>query len=131
MTFGPWAVGDTFPNVGSHPTATAALNADIRILTAANDTLEIIPVKVFFESAIVVPGLIRVRVSCSTTVLLLISRRYSQDKTVGDDEFVELAKYCVRACHVLRTATEGWGMDSLNGPTEEAIENLEKYVIPA
>jgi len=35
MTFEPWAVGDTFPNVGSHPTATAALNADIGILTAA------------------------------------------------------------------------------------------------
>ena len=49
---------------------------------------------------------------------------------VGDDEFVELAKYCVRVCHVLRTATEGWGMDSLKRPTEEAIENLEKYVVP-
>jgi len=83
MTFGPWAVGDTFPNVGSHPTATAALNADIRILTAANDTLEIIPVKVLFESPIVVSGLIRVRVSRSATVLLLISRRYSQDGDGG------------------------------------------------
>ena len=50
---------------------------------------------------------------------------------VDDDEFVELAKYCVRACHVLKTATEGRVMDNLNGPTQEAIEGLEKYVVPA
>jgi len=50
---------------------------------------------------------------------------------VDNDEFVEPAKYCVRACHVLKTATKGKGMDSLNGHTEEATESLEKYVVPA
>lgn len=64
--FEPWAAGDTLPNVRSHPAATAALNADIGTLTAAKDALEIIPVKVLFESVIVILGLVRVRV----TVLL-------------------------------------------------------------
>ena len=35
---------------------------------------------------------------------------------VDDDAFVELAKYCVRARHVLKTATEERGIDSPNGP---------------
>ena len=39
-----------------------------------------------------------------------------------DDEFVELAEYCVRVWR---------DMDSLNGHTEEAIESLEKYIVPA
>ena len=50
---------------------------------------------------------------------------------VDDDAFVELAKYCVRACHVLRTATEGRGIDGLSGPAKNAVESLEKYVVPA
>ena len=50
---------------------------------------------------------------------------------VDDDAFVELAKYCVRVCHVLRTATEGRGMDGLSGPAKNAVEGLEKYVVPA
>jgi len=49
---------------------------------------------------------------------------------VDDDAFVELAKYCVRACHVLKTATEGRNVDSLNRPAKKAIEDLEGYVVP-
>ena len=62
-TFEPWGVGDTPPNDWSYPAATAALNADIETLTAAKDTLETIPVKVLFESVIVILGLVRVRVT--------------------------------------------------------------------
>ena len=62
MTIGPRAVGDTSSNVGSQPAAIAALNADIGILTAVKDTLEIIPVKVLFEFVIIILGLVRVRV---------------------------------------------------------------------
>ena len=48
-----------------------------------------------------------------------------------DVEFVELVEYCVRVCHMLKPATEGRDMDSPNGHTEEAIESLEKYIVPA
>ena len=50
---------------------------------------------------------------------------------VGDDAFAELTKSCVRACHVLKTATEGRGVNSLSGSTKEGIESLEGYVVPA
>jgi hypothetical protein len=49
------------PHVGSRSTTTAVLNADIETLTAAKDTLKIIPVKVVFESVIVILTLVRVR----------------------------------------------------------------------
>jgi len=49
---------------------------------------------------------------------------------IDDVPFVELAKYCIRTCHVLKAATE-MGVDGLSGPVEEAIESLEKYVDPA
>ena len=47
---------------------------------------------------------------------------------IDDDGFVGLAKDCVKACQVLKTATEGKDVDSLSGPVKEAIESLEKYV---
>jgi len=47
---------------------------------------------------------------------------------IDDVAFVGLAKYCARACHVLKAATEGRSMDSLNGPMKEAIVSLEGYV---
>ena len=50
---------------------------------------------------------------------------------IDDDAFVELTRSCVRAWHVLKTATEGRGVDSLNGSTKEGIESLERYVVPA
>ena len=46
-----------------------------------------------------------------------------------NDEFVELARHCARACHALRTATEGKGVSVLNGPAKKAIESLERYAI--
>ena len=48
-------------NVDSYSATTAALNADIETLTAAKDTSEIIPVKLVFESVIVILTLVRVR----------------------------------------------------------------------
>jgi hypothetical protein len=59
------------PNVESHSATTAAFDADIGTLTAAKDTLEIIPVKVVFESVIVILTLVRVR------VLILLPCLYS------------------------------------------------------
>jgi len=50
---------------------------------------------------------------------------------IDDLAFVELAKYCVRTCHVLKTATEKRGVGSLSEAMGKAIESLEKYVVPA
>jgi len=61
------------PNTGSHSEAAAALNAGIGSLTAARDAIEIIPVRVTFESAIGILGLVRVRVLCLVAFLILIS----------------------------------------------------------
>ena len=47
---------------------------------------------------------------------------------INDDALVELAKYCARACHVLKDVTQGRDVDSLSGPSRKAIEDLERYV---
>ena len=60
--FDPLAVGGTYPDVGSRSVVSAALNADIRALSAAKDAAEV-PVKAVFESAISILVLVRVRVS--------------------------------------------------------------------
>ena len=91
-TFKPWEIGNTLHNVGSH--SAAALNADIVTLTAAKGTLEIIPVKVLFESVIVILGLIRVSIIILSHFFYSCPR-YGQDEMVDDSAFVELAKYCV------------------------------------
>jgi len=49
---------------------------------------------------------------------------------IDDDALVGLAKYCIRACHTLRTATEGRNTDSLSRPVRKAIKDLKKYVHP-
>ena len=56
-------------NVESHSATAAVFNADIEILTAAKDTLEIISVKVVFESVIVILTLVRVRVPAPSPCL--------------------------------------------------------------
>jgi len=50
---------------------------------------------------------------------------------IDDVGFVELAKYCARACHVLVSATERIGVDSLSEPVKTAVESLKEYVHPA
>ena len=50
---------------------------------------------------------------------------------VDDSAFAELAKYCFRACHMLKTVTEGRDVDSLNRLAKKAIKNLEGYIVPA
>jgi hypothetical protein len=49
---------------------------------------------------------------------------------VDDDAYVELAKCCARACHVLKTATGGNSADSLSGPSRKRIEGLGRCVDP-
>jgi len=48
-----------------------------------------------------------------------------------EDPFVELAKPCARACRVLKTVTEGSGVDDLSGPSRKQIEDLGRCVNPA
>ena len=50
---------------------------------------------------------------------------------IDDNAYVELAKCCVRACYVLKVATEGRGVDSLCGPSKQQIEDLGRCVYPA
>jgi hypothetical protein len=50
---------------------------------------------------------------------------------VDDDAYVELAKCCANACHVLKTATEGRSVDSLGGPSRKRIQGLGRCVDPA
>jgi hypothetical protein len=49
---------------------------------------------------------------------------------IDDDAYVELAKCCTRACHVLKIATEGRGVESLSGPSKKQIEDLVRCVNP-
>jgi hypothetical protein len=50
---------------------------------------------------------------------------------IDDDAYVELAKFCTGACHVLKTATGGRDVGSLSGPSKEQIEDLGRCVDPA
>ena len=43
---------------------------------------------------------------------------------------MELANVCVRACHVLKTMTEGRGTENLSGPSKKGIEELGRCVNP-
>jgi len=50
---------------------------------------------------------------------------------IEEDLFAELAKTCVRTCHVLKTATDRRDIDSLSGPSRRQIEDLGRCVDPA
>ena len=41
---------------------------------------------------------------------------------------MELAKACVRTCHVLRIAIEGVGVENLSGPSRRQAEDLGRCV---
>ena len=56
----PRAAGET-PDIKSRSVTIAMLNADIETLAAFKDTVEATPVKVVFESVIVILTLVRVR----------------------------------------------------------------------
>ena len=49
---------------------------------------------------------------------------------IEEDSFVELAKACVRTCHVLKTVTDSRDLDSSSGPSRRNIEDLERCVDP-
>jgi hypothetical protein len=84
-------------------------------------------VKVVFESVIFILTLVRVSVPVLSPCLRSFSH-YGQDEMIHDDAYLELAKCCVRACHVLKTATEGRSGDSLSGPSKKKIGDLGGYV---
>ena len=46
---------------------------------------------------------------------------------INNEALVELAKYCARTCHVLKDVTRGRDTDSLNGPSDNVLEDLERY----
>ena len=48
-----------------------------------------------------------------------------------EDSFVELAKACVKAFHVLKTVTDGRDVDSSSSPSRRQIEDLGRCVDPA
>ena len=60
VDFELWILGDMLPNVGTRLVTTAALSADVDSLTAAQASLEVVPVKVSFETAIDILVLARV-----------------------------------------------------------------------
>ena len=43
---------------------------------------------------------------------------------IKEDSFVDLARDCVGACHVLRTVAEGRGTGNLSGPSEKQVEQI-------
>ena len=61
ITFEPWAVCSTSPNIESRSTTTAMLNTDIQTLTVFKNTTKATAVKAIFESAVVILTLVRVR----------------------------------------------------------------------
>ncbi|KAF9643933.1 kinase-like protein [Thelephora ganbajun] len=97
----PWAVGD--------PPTIAVLNAGIESLTASKETVQPNLVKSVFESVIVILTLVR-------------------DEMIEEDSFVELAKLCVRTCHVLQTVIEGRDFDDLSGLIRRQIGDLGRTI---
>jgi hypothetical protein len=47
---------------------------------------------------------------------------------IDDEVYVELAKWCARACHVLKTATNGRSVDSLSDSSKKRAEDLGRCV---
>ena len=43
---------------------------------------------------------------------------------IWEDPFVELARACAKACYVLKTVTEGRGIDNLSGLSRKQIEKI-------
>ena len=50
---------------------------------------------------------------------------------IKEEPFIELARACARACHVLVTTAEGRDMDGLSGPSGNQIEDLGRCGNPA
>ena len=47
---------------------------------------------------------------------------------IDDEAYVELAEWCTRVCHVLKTATDGRSVDSLSDPSKKQAEDLGRCV---
>ncbi|KAF9642627.1 hypothetical protein BDM02DRAFT_2008189 [Thelephora ganbajun] len=92
-----------------HSATTAVLNAAIQSLTASKEMAENNLMKTIFESVL--------------TILILV-----RDEMIEEDSFVELAKLCVKACHVLQAVTEGRDFDDLSGHIRQQIEDLERTI---
>ncbi|KAF9643932.1 kinase-like protein [Thelephora ganbajun] len=102
----PWAVGDPPSDIDYHSATTAVLNAAIQSLTASKEIVQPNLVESVFESVLAILTLVR-------------------EEMTEEDSFVELAKLCVRTCHILQAVTEGRDFDNLSGHIRQQVEDLE------
>lgn len=68
-TFEPYTIGGMPPDIRARSVTIAGLNADVKILAAAQESLEVVPVKAMFETVIAVSVLVMVRVFSLTPFL--------------------------------------------------------------
>ena len=122
-----WVVGDPTPDSGSNSATIAVLDADIETLTATKNTVKIKLVKAAFESAVVILTVVRVR-PCSIPFFMPADEQRDQNEVIDNDALVELAKYCVKACHVLKDVTQEMDANSLSSPSEKAINDFGRCV---
>ena len=54
--------------------------------------------------------------------------RPNQDKMIGNNDSVQLSKYCFDVCVALETAIQGKGAGHLSEPARIAFADLERYV---
>ena len=71
ITFEPPMVDGPTPDPESNPAITTVLNTNIKALTAAKNTVGIIPAKATFESTIAILTIVRVRVPRSAPFFTL------------------------------------------------------------
>ncbi|KAF9642586.1 kinase-like protein [Thelephora ganbajun] len=105
----PWTVDDPPPDIDYHSATTAVLNAAIQSLTTSKEIVQPNLVKSVFDSALAILTLVR-------------------DEMIEEDSFTELAKLCIRTCHVLQTVTEGRDFDDLSGLIRRQIEDLGRNI---
>ena len=122
-----WAVCDATLNSGSNSETIAVLDADIETLTATKNTVKITLVKAAFESAVVILTVVRVS-PCSVPFFVPAHQQRDQNEMIDNDALVELAKYCVKMCHMLKGVTQGMDANRLSGPSEKVIEDFGRYV---
>ena len=60
--------------------------------------------------------------------MYLLGKWGSAPSVIDDNAFVELAQYCARVCHVLKSATEGRNLDAWSEFVEKATGSLERFV---
>ena len=110
----PWAFGDAPSDTDSHSETIATLNADIQSLVTSKEIIRIAPVKAACDSVIAILMLVSVRFLGPFSLFQPLMGKHDQEETVEESSFVELARLCSRACHVLGAATQGREVDRLD-----------------